>query len=248
MVVSDEFSFNGKSSLETNIYIVTFDDEILMEKGIPFEKNISPLDNYSQLNPMFQYEESEPEDVILNLIYMIDGIPMEWSNEKIIDVKKWLVTDYFAEFITQDNPEYKYYLQCKKIQNKMTINGIGVLECTFTPLSHFAYKHLQNRFYSSQRNINIDNPSIYDYKPIITIKNLGDKQTINKIGSIEIVGLEYNEIVTIDNLMLTVINSSGTNRFNTCNRKWITLTPGRNSLSISGNCEIEILCEYPIIL
>ena len=77
---------------------------------------------------------------------------------------------------------------------------------------------------------------------------MGDSSTINRIGNFEITRLDTNETVTIDNLILNVVNSNEINRFSNCNRKWLTLVPGENELQVSGNCELEILCEFPIIL
>ena len=140
MVISDEFTLNGRLGSDENMYLVTFDNEILINKGIPFQRDLSPVDGYSQLNPMFKDEDVPPDDIILNFIYIENDIPMEWTEDKIIKVKKWIVTDDFVPFITQDAPGYKYYLKCKKIQNRRTPNGLGVLECTFVPFSHFVYK------------------------------------------------------------------------------------------------------------
>lgn len=249
MVISDEFTLNGRMGSDENMYLVTFDSEVLINKGIPFQRDISSVDGYSQLNPMFKDEDVPPDDVILNFLYMENDVPMEWTEDKIIKVKKWIVTDDFIPFITQDNPNYKYYLKCKKIQNRMTPSGLGVLECTFVPFSHFLYKSSYNKItITSQTNILITNPSIYNYNPVIIIKNLGDSSTINKIGEFEITGLDTNEIVTVDNLILSVINSNGINKFSNCNRKWLALVPGENELQVSGNCELEILCEFPTIL
>lgn len=249
MVISDEFTLNGIKGSDKNVFLVTFDNEVLINKGIPFQRNVSSVDGYSQLNPMFKKEDIPPDDVVLNFIYMENDVPMIWTEDKIIEIKKWIITDDFIPFITEDNPDYIYYLQCKKIQNKMTPNGLGVLECTFVPFSHFAYKSLYNKItVTSPRNILVTNPSMYNYNPVIIIKNLGSSSTINKIGEFEITELSTNEIVTIDNLILSVINSNEVNKFSNCNRKWLTLIPGINELQVSGNCELEIQCEFPIVL
>ena len=249
MVISEKFTLNGIEGFSKNMYIVTFDSDVLINKGIPFSRNINSIDGYSQFNPMFRDEDTPPDDIILNFMYIENNMPQIWDEEKILDVKKWIITDDFIPFTTQDNPNYIYYLMCKKIQNKMTPEGLGVLECTFTPFSHFAYNAYNSTItVKSSKNIVIDNPSIYSYEPIIKIKNLGNEETVNKIGDLEVTGLATNEKVTIDNIMLTVINENNENRFSKCNRNWVSLSPGENIVPVSGNCEIEILCEFPISL
>lgn len=249
MVISDKFTLNGIEGSSKNTYIITFDSDVLINKGIPFSRNINSVDGYSQFNPMFGEEDTPPDDIVLNFMYIQNNIAQKWTEEKILDIKKWIITDDFIPFITQDNPNYTYYLKCKKIQNKMTPEGLGVLECTFTPFSHFAYKiYNSTTTVKSSTNITIDNPSIYSYEPVIKVKNLGNEATVNKIGDLEIKGLATNEKVTIDNIMLTVINENDENRFSKCNRNWISLTPGKNIIPVNGNCEIEVLCEFPMSL
>lgn len=248
MVFSDKFTLNGIESSDEDIYLVTFDSELLSSTGIPFERSISS-DGYSQLNPVFKESYDVPDDIVLNFIYAIDDIPQEWSEDKLIETKKWLITDDFVPFISEDNPDYIYYLICKKIESKMTPHGLGVLECTFTPMSHFAYKKSYNKItITSPTDIIITNPSTTEYKPIINIKNIGNTSTINKISEFEIKGLNKDEVVEVDNLMLTVLNSNDENKFANCNRGWVTLSPGENTLKLSGNCDIEIICEFPILL
>lgn len=249
MIISKDFILNEIEGSSKDIYLYTFNSDVLTSVGIPFQKNISSTDGYSQLNPMFKEEDVEPDDITLNFIYVENNIPQIWSEEKLIETKKWMITDDFIPFITQDNPDYVYYLKFKKIENKMTPSKRGVLEATVKPFSHFAYRKLQVEIdITSPTTIDINNVSLYDYKPIVVIKNKGDINTINKIGNFEITGLQTNEVVEIDNLIMTVLNSNNENRFSKCNRNWLTLSPGINTLAISGNCEIEIKCEFPVSL
>ena len=249
MVISDKFILNEIEGKSKDVSLVTFDSEILIDTGISFSRNINAEDGYSQFNPMFNDEDIVPDDIILNFMYDKNGIPQEWTEWKILDIKKWIITDEFIPFVTFDNLDYIYYIKCKKIRNRMTPYGFGVLECTFTPLSHFAYQKIEfNMNVTELNNIIIQNPSMYKYKPIIKIKNLGDISTVNKVGSFEISGLNKNEVVVVDNLMLGVVNSNGDNRFSNCNRGWVELMQEENNLQLNGNCEVQISCEFPIVL
>lgn len=248
MIVSDEFTLNGIKGSDEDIYLVTFDNDVLISKGIPFQRDISS-DGYSQLNPLFKDEDVIPDDVVLNFMYAINDMAQQWTEDKIIKTKNWMITEDFIPFVTQDNPDYIYYLKCKKLENKMTPRGLGVLEGTFVPISHFAYKKTYHKItVTNSTDILLTNPSTIEYKPVVRIKNLGDVSTINKIGDFEITGLATNETVVIDNLILTVENLNGENKFSKCNRNWLKLLPGENQLNVNGNCEIEILCEFPIVL
>ena len=49
--------------------------------------------------------------------------------------------------------------------------------------------------------------------------------------------------------MGTVINSSGTNRFSVLqDYNLLKLDKGNNSISLSGNADIEFICEFPVII
>jgi hypothetical protein len=48
--------------------------------------------------------------------------------------------------------------------------------------------------------------------------------------------------------MKTVLNSNDENKFSLCNRTWVELAQGSNEIAMSGSCEIEILCEFPVLL
>lgn len=249
MFLSNEFSFNGIDSNTKDIHLVTLDSDVLTTKGVAFQRNISPVEGFSQLNPMFKDEETEPDDIVLNFMYIKNDIPQVWTEDKLIDIKKWFITDEFAPFISKDNSDYIYYFKCKKIEEKMTSGNKGVLEVTFKPFSHFVYKRYNSRIHlESKTTMEIENPSLYEYKPIIILTNKGSNSTVNKICDLEIKGLDKDEVVEIDNLMLTALSPNGENKFSKCNRNWITLSPGINNLTLSGNCDIEIICEFPILL
>ena len=251
MVISKDFILNNITNTSKDVIIVSFDNDVLTSVGVPFSRNISVSGEYSSSNPIFKKEETVPDDIVLNFMYVNEHyVPQQWTESKIIDIKEWIVTDDFIPFISEDNPNYVTYMICTKIENKMTHNMLGVLECTFKPFSHYKYKRYSKKTTLSglPKTFNINNPSMKTYKPIIILTNLGYKSTVNKIQDFEITGLETGETVIIDNLMKTVLNSDDENKFSLCNRAWVELEHGMNELEINGNCEIEIICEFPVLL
>lgn len=248
MFISKDFIFDGRDNSEYNVILVEFNSDILNEVGVVYKRDISREDG-SSYNPTFNIENSDTDDIVLNLMLVDDNMtPAVWSEEEIIHVKKWIIKDEFKPFISLDNPDYIYYFQCSNIRKKFTLKGEGVLEVTFKPMDCFVYKKYSNTItVDTTASLSIFNPTNEDYFPIIEIMNKGDNSTINKINELEIAGLNKDEYVTIDNLMLTVLNGE-VNKFKCCNRKWIKLNPGINTLNLSGNCEVKILAEFPIML
>ena len=251
MVISKDFILNDITNTSKDVIIVSFENEILTSMGVPFTRNISSSGEYSSSNPIFKNEESEPSDIVLNFMYVNENyIPQQWTESKIIDIKEWIVTDDFIPFISGDNPNYVTYMMCTKIENKMTPDMLGVLECTFKPFSHYKYKRYAKKttLNGNSKTFTINNPSIGTYKPIIILTNLGTRATTNTVQGFEITGLAKGETVIIDNLMKTVINIDDENKFSQCNRTWVELGQGKNELTMNGKCEIEILCEFPVLL
>lgn len=244
------FIFNNTPNTDMDVILVTFDDEQLNTIDVSYSREISS-EEYSSSNPMYVINELEPEEIVINLMY-VDAFdrPLEWTDEKIMDIKKWLTTDRFVSFVEQDS-DYTLYLMCSRIEKRMVLPSmVGVLECTFKPLTSYKYLEYSTSISVSggTKSLGIENPTIEEYKPIIKITNLGSTSTVNKINSFEITGLAYKEEVTIDNLICTVFNSSGSNKFSSCNRAWVVLKPGYNTLNINGNCVVEILCQFPMPL
>lgn len=248
MFISKDFTFDGVSNNKYNVILVDFESNILNEMGVVYKRNIAREDG-SIHNPTFSIENGDPDEIVLNLMLVGNNMtPKVWTEEDIINVKKWIIKDEFKPFISNDNPNYIYYFQCSSIRKNFTSKGEGVLEVTFKPMDCFVYKKYSKTITSNDTsNLSILNPSNEYYFPIIELTNKGNNSTINKINELEIKGLNTNEKVVIDNLMLTVLDGN-VNKFNCCNRKWLKLTPGSNTLNISGNCEIKILAEFPILL
>ena len=244
------FIFNNIPNTDMNVILVTFDEEQLNTIDVSYSREISS-EEYNSSNPMYVINEVEPEEIVISLMYVDSSDrPMQWDDEKIMEIKKWLITDNFVPFIEQDS-DYTLYLMCSRIEKRMVLPSMmGVLECTFKPLT--SYKYLEystsTRVSGGIKTLGVENPTAETYKPIIKITNFGSTGTVNRINSFEITGLEYKEVVIVDNLICTAINEKGLNRFPTCNRAWVTLEPGYNVLSINGNCTVEILCQFPMPL
>lgn len=247
MFISPYFIFNGENSEDKFLTIVSTDNEIINDIGIPFSKELSKeegFDNYTE-------EDSEVEDVVLNLCLERNGIPLEWTPEIYRSIKDWLCTDDFEEFISFDNPEYVYYFKCTRIQKKFTFNNEGWIEVTFKPLNQYAYKRIKvEKNIKGKEIIDIYNECNFDYYPLISIESTCKENLEIKINDMTITDLNENETIRIDNYM-TLVESTQCNSVKAlakCNREWIKLKPGHNQLLVKGECNITVLCEFPCVI
>ena len=134
---------------------------------------------------------------------------------------------------------------CTKITKKFNYLKQGVLEITFKLASMYSYVRKSFKATcTNSTNLIINNVGVNRYRPIIKVTNKGNSATSNIVGDIEITGLNTNEVITIDNMMLLAYHN-GVNKYDKTNGAWLVLEKGNNTINISGNCEVEILCEFP---
>lgn len=252
MFIQPNFTFNGIYSRDLGVSIVTFDDGILNNMGIEYISDISMEQGLNEYHPYYAENISDISEIELNLgIY--NPFTMKPMNITEIDMEvlyDWLITDNFAPFISDDDIDLIYYFKVVRIQKFLSFNGEGCLKVSLKPFSKFAYRRREYEFdITNEKTIDIFNLSNKLYYPMIEITNKGNKSTVNKINDMEIIEMNTNEILIIDNLSKLVQNTNNENRFNCCNRKWIKLEPKKeNQLVLSGNMNIKIICEFPVVL
>ena len=249
MILGKDSTFNDIKLSEYNLYVCEFDDDILKEVGIDFNRSINKT-NDIKFNPTFSINDTDDYTIELNLILYDSSKSekLEWTDDILRKVYSWLITDSFKEFKT-DDCDFSYYLMVTNIQKVFTIDRKGYLRVTFKSMDKYAYKKvIYEKTVTSSSTVTIENLSNEIYKPKIIITNNGDSSTINKVNQLEVTGLEKGSVLTIDNLLCTV-ECNDENAFDkVTNRKWVSLGVGSNILSLSGNMKVEIICNFPIIL
>ena len=256
--ISDKFIFNGIHSDEMGVALISFNTNILNEHGLKFNRGVSLSKNNIDMSHFISKEDTI-EEIELD-IALIDNLytPISWEDETLIHVIDWLTTDSFVEFISEDNVELTYFFKTTKITKYFNHKKQGYLKVTLQPFSNYAYKKFSKKYtFDSPSSFTIFNPSNLKnmYKPIIEIKNLGDSSNVITIENESIdkepfivQGIKENEVVTIDNLLGTVYNEDKENLLVNCNRKWINLKNGKNTINVSGNLEINIKCQFPVMV
>lgn len=251
MFVQENFTFNGIYSKDMNVAIATFDTDLFSDIGIEYTSDISIENGLVRYNPYYVENFSEPRDIELNLV-MYNPITMEAIDVGSMDMERitdWLCTENFAPFISDDDKSLIYYFKVVNLQKVLTFNNKGYLRVTFKPYSRYAYKR-------EVYDINVIGGSVIEilncsremYYPLIEVTNLGDVSTVNKINNMEIIELEQYEKVIIDNLVKIVQTEDKVNKFNCCNRKWIKMSPrAKTQFNFSGNMQVRIICEFPIL-
>ena len=104
MFLSPYFSFKGIDCRNYFIMITTTDKDGIVEVGIPYKTNLTMENSFH-----YTEEDETPEPIELNLTLVDENrVPLKWTNEYFQNIKDWLISDDFEEFISYDNPEYVY--------------------------------------------------------------------------------------------------------------------------------------------
>lgn len=249
MILGNDSTFNNVRFSDYNLYVCDFDDNILKEVGIKFNRNITRNNNI-RYNPTYSIENTDDYTVDINLILYNSSKhqKLEWTDEILQKVYSWLITDDFKEFTTEGS-NLSYYLIVTSIQKVFTLDRKGYLKVTFKSMDGYAYrKETYSMVVKGSDTMSVMNLSNGEYKPKIVIKNNGNSETVNKINQLEVSGVDGGSTLTVDNLMCTA-ESNGENAFDkVTNRGWVSLDAGNNNLSLSGDMTVEVICEFPVIL
>ena len=255
MFVQPNFTYNGIYSLDMNVSICSIQGgtsgDMLNNIGVEYSEDYSVENSLVDYLPYYSETFVDPTSVELNLL-IYDHTSMEAIDTTTVDLEAiydWLITDDFVPFISDDDIEVIYYFKVVKITKVLDYKNRGYLQVTFKPFSKYQYRRKEHSAYvTSTSFLEIFNYSRKKYMPIIELTNYGDEETINKIGDMEIKGLKQGEKIIIDNLSKIVQDNNGVNKFSCCNRKWIELEPRiNNQITISGNCGVKFICEFPIV-
>ena len=248
MFSSENFYINGIPNTQLNLYLVSFDSQVLNETGSVYSKSVD-VDTTNVFNPIISTSSDDTNEVTLNFALADSNKKaMVWTDNLINEIIELITQEPVIEFISEDFPTNIFYFICTKIIKKFNYLKQGVLEITFKLASMYSYvRQTFSTTCTETAKLSINNIGVGKYKPIIKLTNNGDATTINVIDNIEITGLENNESIIIDNMMLLVYHN-GVNKYDKTNGAWLSLEKGNNTINISGNCTVEIQCEFPQLI
>ena len=251
------FYFDGIQSSVYKVCLVDINSrESLKQIGGAYSITIDKEIGYKG-TPLYKESECALGDIILQ-ICRTDGKP--WTATTIIEINNWLFQEGFKKFQPGDldNQGYNiiYYLKAISMDKKLNPNMYGYLEFTFKSYDGYGYAIPSNSLtVGSGETRNITSLSNVDeiYYPKMKIKNLGNKSNVITITnqtngkSLSITNMQQNEVITIDCKIGSVLGDSGNNRFSVLqNFDFIGLSKGNNTISVSKNCSVEFICEFPV--
>lgn len=142
--------------------------------------------------------------------------------------------------------------------NEISYDGlIWALGCTVTCDSPYAYTNQSVSEFvidSIDKNILFRNKSSYNgiFYPQLNI-TLGTSRTItiinqsNKNNTFKFTNIPLAVTdITIDNEKQIITNNTGVNLYPYFNFGWLGLVRGDNNISVSGDCTLKFICDFPV--
>ncbi|MGL4801856.1 MAG: hypothetical protein ACRC18_06295 [Cetobacterium sp.] len=246
---SDKFSFDNTHCSMKNVSLL-WGNDMFIQYGLNYKSSLS----YDKLN--WKSEVDTPDTFTLQVVYEKNNIPLAWTPSKIRDIESWLITDYFAPFISDDNKDVTYYLKVVNITRNFDAVMRGWLEVEFQPMSHYGYITQNITLKNAARFKDMKSPPAMTivnqsdlnrpYYPVVKIRNLNGEVSISNITTNKTLVVNGQGDITIDNAMKTVIDSEGNNLIGDCNRQWIHFNQGSNKIQVIGDCDITFISKYEV--
>lgn len=255
MYTSENFTFNGRNSLEFDLYLVKLDSGI-NEQQMGLKRSIT---GSKQGNKNNRYKD---ENEILTFEVSLAKIeePLEITLQDRIKINEWLFQDDYKELVFDNERDIVYYAKAIQINRSYNYMEQGYITITFECNSAYPCLRETIHYYEHSSVTNTTIVDVFNYSnleqvyPMIeftlsgtttfSIKNLTDNGREFKFTE-----LLDGETVSIDNQRKLIISDRNVSRYSKFNKQWLRLLKGNNRLEISGNCTVEIVIpETPILV
>lgn len=251
------FTYNGKSSKEFNLVICnTGDTSSTSIMGV--ERSVNEETN--GFKPVFKGFNYTTPTIDITLSKMKDGYASPITEEDMHKINQWLFGDEnYHAFISDDNKDIIYYVVFTK-GGKWT-NGLrqGYINlsmrldspCAYSPVRHHKYKVKGSKTFEITCKNNVGK----FIEPDIEFKiNSGDSIIINNTTTgdrMEFAKLPTNTHLYCYNEDMKQIICENDSNFNArphFNKQWLKLAYGKNVITITGDCDIDIITQDKIAL
>lgn len=251
---SIDFYYNGRHSSEMGVCMVNLNSGLTKSNYLSNKKIISEK-IAGNPTPYVYGSEYEPLEYTLTLA-CVEG--ERWTDAKRREIARWLDTNSFEEFYTDDEPDRYYYLQYQGLV-ELSHNDVmdGYVEVSMMNDSPFIYSPIQEKRYELT---DITAPTIIEFNNIgddiiypemwIYLMNDGDFQIKNLSNGgkdFKFTNLANSETIYVDNKHHDIESDiTLTYRYDNFNNNYLELVRGINRLEVTGAC--SLLFRYQVQL
>lgn len=256
-MVGTDFIFDGVDSSVYGLKIIKLNADMISEpyfgsKDIISDKN--PNKDYSY------FFKTQKNPITFELTFSL--LNELWTPNTKYMIANWLVKDYYCQFKTEDYPDKNFYVICTNQGDLMT-NGLeqGYITMEFENLYPYA---MSDVFTYSFNLSNISVPTVIEitnlsnvgnYKPELQFTLSGSNTGLSIVNltnnnkEFEFTGLDVGETIYVNNDLKQIISgTNGNYRLSKFNKGWLDLVYGVNQLQVTGKCQLEFRCQFPLYI
>lgn len=261
-VFGKSFEFDSISSDTYNVVLCSFDTvDISKDTGINYDIQSGDITPNRPVANYYNKKYNKPLEFQVEICKPCGSVNY-FTTEEQKHIVRWITSPVdYRKFTILDNESdgyhdgIEYFAICTEYQEKVINDKIIGLYFSFQCNAPYGYYTEQITTFDTSVNteITIDNYSDeleVDYYPIIeltagqtgkvTIKNVAYPDNVMELS------VKNGQTLIIDNNTCDITDNIGLFSYDTdTNLKWISLVPGNNTLTITGNATGEIRCRYP---
>lgn len=255
-----DFVFDGKSSISENLKMLYTESSAFESvQGIPEKEYVTFKTTGSSKWNVVGIKHTEPLKLDIQIMFHGDGeekyrkINPKLERNLISKITHWLFdkTGYRKLQILSDDLRDLYFM-CVFESPEYLLDGGDIIGFKFTAVCDTTGAYEDKRISkscngSTRFSFQCLHDSIYEIFPVYEIK-LNSDVTIDVNGkAIKLKSLTAGSTITIDTEKLIVTSSVGDNLYvgNRFNLAFPTFTYGKNTIIVTGDCELEI--KYSLI-
>lgn len=253
------FQFNNVSSKLKKLKVVSIDDDESTDT-FGMEQEVNENDDGTDV-PVFLGVKRTCPELTITLMKMDEwNKPLPYSDEELEDICRWLIQKEYKPFVSFDNLGIVYYVLFTKGESFYSKAKEGYLKFNMRLSAPYAYSNVLIDSYKvkGEKIVDIYNGSDIEkfVYPDIQFELLDDCQDISIENltlkeSMIFNNLEKHDIIYVYNDKFKDVVSKvdkTRNIYKNFNGKFLSLAYGKNRIKITGNCNIDIINQYPIAL
>lgn len=251
------FTYNGKSSKEFDLIICNVgDNSSTTIMGLDRSVN----EESDGFRPIFKGFNYTSPTINITLSKMKNGSASPITDDDMYKINQWLFGDEnYHPFISDDNKDVVYYAVFTKGAKWMNSLRQGYINltmrldspCAYTPVRHNKYRVRGNKTFEIICKNNVGK----FIEPDVEFKlNNGDGIKIENKTTGDC--MEFTELPTNTHLycynedmkQIVCKNDSNFNARPHFNKQWVKLLYGKNIITITGECDVDIITQDKIAL
>lgn len=252
------FTYDGKSLTDFDAIMCSFDSQDTMRDVLSYTVNKGEI---TPDRPTPNAYNKAYVDVLTFGVGICKCYGEEFSETERNQIVRWITAPLpYRKFVIQDSEEFpyhgdtEYFVTCTSYKNYIPNSAVRGMYFEFECNAPYGFSPEESTsFSSSNPTVTINNQSdetFEDYYPTIELtgNTTGEVTITNSKFPSEVMRLQVRQTqkLTIDCKMGNITDNMDLFDYATdTNLVWLRLSPGENTITVTGNAAGKIKCRYP---